>query len=100
MTRLGPESPQPTTPLVFDNLLVQYVDYEPQGTMALLNAALIGEGEALLFTRGVCIPCRWVRESYADRTRFISKSGRELALSTGKTYIAHFPTQQGAVIVE
>lgn len=79
------------------NVVVQVVEVTA-GTIvdAAGNASpevtLTGRGRAYVFRNGRMIVGRWVRDTLADRTTFVTKAGEEIALAPGTTWIELLPS--------
>ena len=73
------------------------------GTSEIVDAAgnhspevkLTGKGRAYVFRGGRVIAGRWERPTLQDVTRFVTKSGDEIALAPGRTWVELLPTTIG-----
>ena len=80
----------------FANVIVQWVDYDALGPI-IQNPVLVGEGAADLFAGGRHVRGTWSRGAPQDRTVYRDETGREIALSPGKTWIALFPANAALI---
>jgi len=82
------------------NVVVMVVDVVPGD---IVDAAgnpspevdLLGRGRVYVLRDGRMVVGRWVREGEGDRTRFLDRSGREIPLAPGVTWIELFPSSLG-----
>jgi hypothetical protein len=75
------------------NVIVQFVPMEPipNDDKDRLDAIMVGEGRALLFSEGVLVEGTWSKSSRKDPTVYRDKSGEVFALRPGKTWILVVP---------
>ena len=77
----------------FKNLIVYGVSFAQLDENGYLIYNVIGTGEhGYYITNGEAIPIMWIKEGEASITKFYNqKTGEEITLNTGKTYIAIVP---------
>ena len=77
----------------FKNLIVYGVSFAQLDENGYLIYNVIGTGEhGYYITNGEAIPIMWIKEGEANITKFYNqKTGEEITLNTGKTYIAIVP---------
>ncbi len=87
-----------------DNVLVEshtinYADgiVDIAGNKSVEIADVTGSGPAVLFRDGQAIVGRWTRESRESRAVFETKSGDEMVLKAGTTWVELVPNQKGEV---
>lgn len=73
--------------LEFDNILIQYVKYEPYDANGYLNLDVISGGEGKYITHGKAIDVRWEKNEPWGQTHYITKQEEEITLNTGKTFV-------------
>lgn len=78
--------------LTFKNIIIQFVkewniDRKGYQTMDLANAS----GSGFYISNGQGIPITWKKNEAKSWMRYYDKSGKELTINPGKTYIALFP---------
>ena len=56
------------------------------------EVTLIGNGKAYVFRDGRMIAGRWTRDSLEDATTFVSRSGEEISLMPGNTWVELYPS--------
>lgn len=69
------------------NILIQRVKSKVLDSEGRLSINLVGEGEAMLFTRGTVAEGTWKRASLDEPTCFLGADGKEWQLSAGQTWI-------------
>lgn len=69
--------------IIIMNANVTVID-EPSG---LLDIDQLSGGNGYFITNGKAVEITWARDSYNDRTHFFDKSGKEIILNQGKTWI-------------
>jgi hypothetical protein len=74
------------------NVIVQFVDYvggSGRGGAGAegSEAAMVGSGEAWVFTGGRLVKGTWQRASKEDRTRFADLAGHDIDLAPGQTFV-------------
>lgn len=80
--------------LAFSNVIIQRVGYEYTNNSKIMPVMQsVGQGNADIFIGGRYIPGYWVRESIESPTVFFDDQGKEIQLTRGKTFIAHFPPE-------
>ena len=67
------------------------------GNPSIEIADVTGSGRAVLFRDARAIRGRWVRESVKDAVRFETRSGDEMVLHPGTTWVELVPSQKGEV---
>ncbi|MGH7426093.1 MAG: DUF3048 C-terminal domain-containing protein, partial [Candidatus Methylomirabilales bacterium] len=60
----------------------------------LIDAMVVGTGEAIVASRGVVSAGRWGRAGLSDKTRLTDASGAPLALAPGSTWIHLVPEER------
>lgn len=77
----------------FKNLIVYGVSFAQLDENGYLVYNVIGTGDhGYYITNGEAIPIMWIKEGEASITKFYNqKTGEEITLNTGKTYIAIVP---------
>lgn len=53
---------------------------------------VIGQGEGILYQNGVSIPVTWKKANQKSRTIFTDKSGKEISLTAGVTWVEILPS--------
>jgi hypothetical protein len=79
-------------PISADNVVVQFIATAPDprgGPTPILT--LTGGGRAYVFRDGRMIKGRWERESLRDVTTFVTKTGEEIELAPGRTWVELAP---------
>ncbi len=75
--------------LTFTNIIVQYTDWNYQIDNKYLHFDICDSGNGGWYiTQGKAIPITWSKKDDYSPTRYFDKSGNEIELNTGKTYIA------------
>jgi hypothetical protein len=79
------------------NVVVQIVDVRTSDIADVAGnpspeLTLTGSGKAFVFRDGRMIVGRWQRDSLKDVTRFVARSGEEIALAPGSTWVELFPS--------
>lgn len=75
--------------LSFANVIVQITDSEVLDGKDYKAFTMIDSGKSGYYcTQGKCIPITWTKTSDYAPTKYYDKSGKEIILNTGKTYIA------------
>lgn len=85
-------------PLETDNVVVQYTAISIIDEIGRRKIAAMGEGEARVFRGGLMIRGTWKKENPPDRTRFYDKSGDEIPLAPGKTWIMVVPVKMSLTV--
>lgn len=89
--------------LATDNVLVEQHTINPSdigdvaGNKSPEITDVTGTGRAILFRDGRAIVGRWVRETEEDPVRFETRSGDEMVLHAGTTWIELAPNSKGKV---
>lgn len=83
------------------NVIVRFTPYaEVQCCDAagfpIVEAQLVGEGDAWVLTGGRLIEARWSRPTLADVTRYTGADGQPVGLTPGRTWVAIAPPGAGA----
>jgi hypothetical protein len=83
-------------PEAADNVLVQHVVDEPDGTVDSIGSPsylsrTVGSGAVTLFRDGHAIPGTWKRAAPTDPFRYADAAGQPLPFKPGKTWIALAP---------
>lgn len=85
-----------------DNVIAEFhtVNYSRKlvdvaGNPSIEIADATGSGRALLFRDGRVIPGKWVRKTTKEEARFITRSGEEMVLKPGVTWIELVPDNKG-----
>ena len=73
--------------LIADNILVQYITSKVLDAEGRLSINLVGQGKALLFTKGGVTSCTWQKKGKDSQTIFTDDAGQEIVLTPGKTWI-------------
>ncbi|MDQ6658899.1 MAG: DUF3048 domain-containing protein, partial [Actinomycetota bacterium] len=84
------------TKIVTDNVLVQHVTDEPDGTVDTngqpsLLSHTVGSGKFTLYRDGKAIAGTWKRMSATGSTSFIGKAGKPVLFKPGKTWVMLAP---------
>ena len=83
-----------TTPMTFNNVIIQRVGYEYTNNSKIMPVMQsVGSGNADIFINGRYIAGYWVRENIKAPTVYLDDQGNEIQLSRGRTFIAHFPPE-------
>lgn len=86
------EDAEDGAPLSFKNVILQKCSFSQLDEHGYLIYNCIDSGKnAWYLTNGVAKDITWVKTSETDVTRFYDENGEELAINTGKTYIALIP---------
>lgn len=85
-------------PLETDNVVVQYASISVIDEIGRRKIVAIGEGEARVFRNGLMVRGTWKKENPSDRTRFYDKSGDEISLAPGKTWIMVVPLKMSITV--
>lgn len=86
----------------FTNVVMCYVDvsYIPNDNKGRKTLDL-SSGEGYVFTNGTYEKITWEKGDYEDMMKFYGADGNELALNTGRTYIAIVPSSnQSKTVIE
>lgn len=70
-----------------DNVIVMATDISVIDAVGRKKLRTIGEGEATVFQNGEAIDARWKKPSVSERLRFFYKSGEEIEMLPGQTWI-------------
>lgn len=88
-------------PLVFKNIIIQYVKHTEISNGYLDLELENAEGDGYYVTNGVAVPIVWKRNETANECHYYDPSGNRLEINVGKTYIAIYPDDyRGGVIFE
>jgi hypothetical protein len=74
-----------------NNIVVQSVGIETVDDEGRKKIITVGEGEALVLTRGKLIRGTWKKEGIKNRTRWYDQSGQEIPLTPGITWVEVVP---------
>ena len=85
------EDAETDAPLSVKNVILQDVTFSQLDDNGYLIYNCIGSGNGWYITNGVAKDITWSKTSETDVTRFYDENGEELAINTGKTYIALIP---------
>jgi hypothetical protein len=87
-----------------DNILIEEHEIDlsktivdPAGNPSVEIADVTGSGRAVLFRDGRAFRGRWVREAVDDPVRFETRSGDEMVLHPGTTWVELVPSAKGEV---
>lgn len=85
------------------NVVVQFVTYRDTGLVdssgtSVPEAEVVGEGEAWVLTGGMLVPTRWSKPSAEEITRYVDRSGTEVRLAPGQTWVDLVPPDQARVL--
>ena len=72
-------------PLSFSNIIIQKTDIRLSSDNLHLNINLLGEGDAIVLSKGKMVGATWKCLSDGSRTILYDTSGNEIPLSSGKT---------------
>ena len=81
-------------PIAPTNVVVQFVPYFNDG-----EGALIGEGDAWIFSAGQLVRGRWSKPNAIEPTHFVDGFGIPIPLTPGRTWVELFPTGQSVDLV-
>jgi hypothetical protein len=78
------------------NVVIQFTPYEEvqccdASGFPIVEARLVGEGEAWILTGGRLIEARWTRPAEADVATFTTADGEPVRLTRGRTWVAVAP---------
>jgi hypothetical protein len=99
-----PQSAIPTGPLVFTNVIIQYVNYtntgfvDPAGNPVPM-AVTVGSGTGYAFSGGRLVPIRWSKSAPAAVTQYYLGSGSPLLIQPGTTFVMLVPVGQAITTV-
>lgn len=86
--------------LQFKNIICQYVDYGLYPDGKSLDMTVTGTGEGYYITNGKCEEITWKKDELTDITKYYDKSGKEITLNVGKTYVAYLGKQMAVTITD
>lgn len=97
----GPARDADGTPVRADNVVVQRVDAQPDGTVdsagsPSLLSRTVGAGEFTLFRDGRALPGTWSRGAPNEPTRFLDPAGAAVPFKPGRTWVV-LATQTASV---
>jgi hypothetical protein len=72
------------------NLVVQFVSQRSTGSTAL-EAVVIGEGDAMVFSDGQVLPAHWVKPDGQTPIKYLNAFGGEISLRPGTTWVHLVP---------
>ena len=86
-------------PVLAKNIIVQFVkNYALGDGSARQQLDTVGNGEGYYITNGKCVEITWSKSSRDAQTVYADKSGREIKLNPGITYVNIINQSIGAVI--
>ncbi len=86
-------------PVTVKNVIVQYVNnYNLGDGSARQQLDTVGSGEGFYITNGKCVEINWSKASRNAKTVYTDKSGKEIKLNPGKTFVNIINKSLGAVI--
>lgn len=98
----SPLTDESGAPIEVDNVIIeQHTEinstklFDVAGNPSPEIVDVIGTGKAVLLRNGVAIIGRWVRKKATDRIVYETKSGEEMLLKPGTTWIELLPNQKG-----
>lgn len=76
-----------------ENVVISYTAYASSGVndqfgIPIREAALVGEGEALVLTGGQAFAARWVKPSLEMPAQYFDQAGAPIRLTPGRTWVA------------
>lgn len=77
------------------NVIVQFVDYEPNG--GIPDGQLLGQGPAWVLTAGNLIEGTWVKTAPETPTQFLDANGAPIKLTPGRTWVDLAPPDSGTI---
>lgn len=95
----GKHADQDGVHIMADTIVVQKVQEKVLDAVGRLGLATIGEGEAMVFSRGGVQVGRWRKSSLAAQTEWIDANGAPMTLAPGKIWIELVP-QNGRATYE
>jgi hypothetical protein len=82
------------------NVVVMKVAFVPLGDKKhRLDGQVTGSGTAWISTNGQTVKGTWRKKSFTAPTRFYGPDGKEVALTTGQTFVQVVPTSTKITIV-
>lgn len=74
------------------NVIVQFVANTPVGEVdttgaPVLEAQVVGSGEATIFTAGMAVPARWTKASPTAMTTYTDTAGTPIVFPQGRTWV-------------
>jgi len=81
-----PHLDQDGSPILADTIIVQHVQTTVLDEVGRLKMDTIGEGKAIVFTKGNVVEGTWKKENATARTKWYN-NGNEIVLSPGKIWI-------------
>jgi hypothetical protein len=90
-------------PIVADNVLVQNVDFEPDGEVDSVGSPsflshTVGTGTFTLFRDGHAISGTWSRPAADQPTQYLDDAGQPVPFKPGKTWVALVPPVAGVEV--
>lgn len=86
MNNVASENKEDKKPVAVKNLIIQKVNYRPRANSECLDADLIGQGDAIIFSNGKMINAKWSRTDLHSQTIFKDDKGNIIPLNPGKTW--------------
>lgn len=85
--------------LAVTNVIFQYCHGEVRDDHDYLAFGVHGEGDAIIFTNGKVIPCKWMRyDGDFTPARFFDEEGNEIIVNQGKTWICNIWQEYGEFV--
>lgn len=82
-----PHVDQDGTQISADTIVVQRVVSRVLDSELRIEMETIGEGEAIVFTKGTKVEGKWIKSSREGKTRFYDNRGNEIPFTPGKIWI-------------
>lgn len=86
MNNVPSENKEDKKPVAVKNLVIQKVNYRPRVNSECLDADLIGQGDAIIFSNGKMINAKWSRTDLHSQTTFKDDKGNIIFLNPGNTW--------------
>lgn len=77
------------------NVVIQFVDYEPNG--GIPDGQLLGYGPAWVLTAGNIIEGSWVKTAPETPTQFLDAAGAPIKLTPGRTWVSLAPGDSATI---
>lgn len=85
--------------LAVTNVIFQYCHGEVRDDHDYLAFGVHGEGDAIIFTNGKVIPCKWMRyDGDFTPARFFDEEGNEIIVNQGKTWVCNIWQEYGEFV--
>ena len=82
----------------YKNIIIMKVNNSTLDDYGRQDLDTVGNGEGYYITNGYAIPITWSKASRTDKTHYYYKSGNELVVSDGNTFIQVMPSSRDIVI--